>query len=210
MFVFGHAGVTIGTAMIIDAITCRGQRPARAGLALDIGRCADPKNASANAPGKPALLPIRRWLDYRLLVVGSMLPDIIDKPLGQAILKDSISNGRIYAHSWLFILVTGIVGTWLFRSKGQGWLLTLAFGSLMHDLEDQMWGWPESWLWPAKGWGFPREDLTGWLPDMFHALATDPEVFIPELFGIGFLVYAAVKVFAGRRLVYALKTGRIE
>ena len=39
--------------------------------------------------------------DLFLLVVGSLLPDIIDKPLG-LILYHGFGNGRLYAHTLLF------------------------------------------------------------------------------------------------------------
>jgi hypothetical protein len=35
--------------------------------------------------------------DIRLLILGSLLPDLIDKPLGHIILPEN--NGRIFAHT---------------------------------------------------------------------------------------------------------------
>ena len=44
-------------------------------------------------------------IDYRLVLLGSMLPDIIDKPLGGFIFKDALGSGRIYAHTLIFLLL---------------------------------------------------------------------------------------------------------
>ncbi|MBI4288683.1 MAG: metal-dependent hydrolase [Chloroflexi bacterium] len=200
---FGHAGITIGMAMIADALTSR-QR------ANVTPAATDNHGDRRSRAGWRGFLPIREWMDYRLLLVASLLPDIIDKPLGQALLRDTFSYGRIHAHTFLFALITGIPGLWLFRTRRRSWLLILAFGSLMHDLEDQMWRWPSVMWWPLKGWAFPREDLNGWFGNMLQALISDPEAFVPELIGIGFLVFAAVRVFHTRRFLYALKTGRLD
>jgi hypothetical protein len=47
---------------------------------------------------------LQKIIDYRLVLIASILPDIIDKPLGGVILKESVGNGRIYAHTFLFLL----------------------------------------------------------------------------------------------------------
>ena len=44
-------------------------------------------------------------LDYRLVILGSLLPDIIDKPIGYIIFQKYYENGWIYGHSLLFSLV---------------------------------------------------------------------------------------------------------
>jgi len=38
-------------------------------------------------------------LDYRLVLVGSMLPDIIDKPLGGLVFREALESGRTYCHT---------------------------------------------------------------------------------------------------------------
>jgi GTP-binding protein len=72
MLLFAHTGITLGTAKVM----------ARA--------------AGWREKGLPA------QLDYRLVLIGSMLPDLIDKPLGGVILP--LGNGRIYSHTLLFLL----------------------------------------------------------------------------------------------------------
>ena len=86
----------------------------------------------------------------------------------------------------------------------------MAFGSFMHDMEDQSLRWPQVLLWPLKGWSFPKEDLNAWLSGVYRAIVTEPDVFIPELVGICILIVAAARVIVNRRFQYALKTGHIN
>jgi hypothetical protein len=53
---------------------------------------------------------VREHIDYRYVIVGSMLPDIIDKTVGMVLFADTFANGRIFAHALLFIVVMGVAG----------------------------------------------------------------------------------------------------
>ena len=77
------------------------------------------------------------------IVIGSLLPDIIDKPLGRIILAETIGSGRIFAHTLLFGALLGLAGYYLYH-KGQDKLLIVAGASFCHLLEDQMWNTPNS------------------------------------------------------------------
>src|SRR3972149_396130 len=66
---------------------------------------------------KAGLLPTTLWqrvlactrkLDYRLIVVAAMLPDIIDKPVGQVFFREFFSYGRIFAHTLLFLILISL------------------------------------------------------------------------------------------------------
>ena len=83
MLLFAHTGITLGTAKIM----------ARA--------------AGWREKGLPA------QLDYRLVLIGSMLPDLIDKPLGGVI--PPLGNGRIYSHTRCFYWQC-----WWWLSSGSG------------------------------------------------------------------------------------------
>lgn len=211
MFIFGHIGITIGVGMLIEAITNHQHTKERIQESeSDYSTGQVVKRGTNSRVYKPNIIPVGKWLDYRLLVLASMLPDIIDKPMGQVFLKDTFNYGRIYGHTLVFVLITGILGMWVFKKWGKGWLLIMAFGSFMHDMEDQSWRWPQVLLWPLKGWGFPKEDLNVWLSGVYRAIVTEPDVFIPELVGIVILALAAIRVFRNRRFQYALKTGHIN
>jgi hypothetical protein len=47
-------------------------------------------------------------MDYRLIIIGSLLPDIIDKPVGMILLP--LNNGRVFGHTLLFILILLLIG----------------------------------------------------------------------------------------------------
>jgi hypothetical protein len=49
---------------------------------------------------------------YGLLLLGSMLPDIIDKLVGMWLWPDDISNGRIFSHTLLLSIIILAAGVW--------------------------------------------------------------------------------------------------
>jgi membrane-bound metal-dependent hydrolase YbcI (DUF457 family) len=86
-----------------------------------------------------------------LTVIGSMLPDLIDKPLGHIILNGSVDFGRIYAHSGLFFIAILIVGIVYQKKKGTWILMGLAVGILSHFALDSMWEMPVTLFYPFLG-----------------------------------------------------------
>jgi hypothetical protein len=95
------------------------------------------------------------WLrDERVLfaiMIGSVLPDIIDKPLGHIILNGSLDNGRILFHGLLVIGLL-VVGAVVARRSGLFLIMVgLAVGMLSHQLLDAMWLDPVAWFFPALG-----------------------------------------------------------
>ncbi|MDO5846642.1 MAG: metal-dependent hydrolase, partial [Methanocorpusculum sp.] len=84
--------------------------------------------------------------------VGGILPDLIDKPLGHLILSETIGNGRIYAHSCVFIGALIILGVILFAVNHEKIaVLCIAAGALSHQLLDFMWTQTDVWFWPFAG-----------------------------------------------------------
>jgi membrane-bound metal-dependent hydrolase YbcI (DUF457 family) len=123
------------------------------------------------------------------ILVGSLLPDIIDKPLGRIIFAEAIGSGRIFAHTLLFVTLLSLAGYYLYR-QGQPNLLIIATASFCHLLEDDMWNSPEVLFWPILGWGFPRDAISGsfveYLMLIFSRSFTVAftEVFISEMIGL--------------------------
>lgn len=120
--------------------------------------------------GRPARV------DFRWILLGAVLPDLIDKPFGFALGL----SGRTWGHTALFSLVLTLSGLILLR-RGSAPSAWLAFGSWTHLLLDQMWGMPPTLLYPLFGWTFPPGDrsLLGYL----LVLLTDPVVQIGEVIG---------------------------
>ena len=99
---------------------------------------------------------LRTIIDPTYLVIGSLLPDLIDKPLGMVIFSSTIANGRMVAHTLLFSFTLFITGLYLYDKRGDIKVLTLAAGSIVHLMEDQMWASPRTLFWPLLGWRFRK------------------------------------------------------
>ena len=71
------------------------------------------------------------------VLLGSMLPDIIDKPLGE-LRFGTPAMGRTIAHTLLFLLLLGMAAYYLSDLR----LASLAGGVMAHLLLDFMWDSP--------------------------------------------------------------------
>jgi hypothetical protein len=95
-------------------------------------------------------------IDPAYLVIGSLLPDLIDKPLGTVIFPSAIANGRMIAHTLLFSVTLSLLGIYLYVKIGDIRVFTLAAGSISHLVEDKMWKAPRTLFWPLTGWHFRK------------------------------------------------------
>ena len=143
---------------------------------------------------------VAKLIDYRILAVGAMLPDIIDKPLAFILPGVLEGVGRNIGHTLLFSLLL-LVFWRLDSSRKLNFLLPLAIGSALHVLFDGMFTIPSTLLWPFMGWEFVN---TGHATDLFTALSIPtlpwdvhwPEFF--ELLGGLFLAHTLVKLWRAR------------
>jgi inner membrane protein len=185
MLVFGHTVVTMGAALLLNRALTKSQTHRRV-------------NESRGKPRPRPGIPSQNWssdgivswftslanrIDIRLLLVGSLLPDIIDKPVGVFLFRDTFSNGRIFCHTLLFLILITLGGLYLYRSRNKTWLLVLSFGTFTHLILDRMWLTPRTLLWPLYGFSFERIDLSHWLQDMLYVLLNYPALGIVELVG---------------------------
>ncbi len=190
MLILGHAGITLGAATLIaGAVNNR--------HALKITKIS-------------WLASLSHYIDIRLLLVGSLLPDIIDKPVGQYFFRETFNNGRIFSHTLLFLVVIAAVGFYLYKRHHQVWMLTLAAGTLMHLVLDKMWNAPATLFWPFMGITFEKIELAGWVSNIFEALLSDPAVYIPEAVGLAILLWFGL-ILAGRRKIGVfMKYGKVD
>lgn len=129
-------------------------------------------------------------MDVRLLVVGALLPDLIDKPLGRIVFQGRYDSGRLWGHTLLFsaVLLAVIVVVTKRGSPARRTWIPLAIGSLLHLFLDGMWLHPETLLWPALGTAFsPAPSATFW--EALLATATDPLTIGMEVIGLTYLVW---------------------
>lgn len=118
------------------------------------------------------------------LALGSMLPDVIDKPLG-LIFFGSPNMGRTIAHTLLFLLLLAALSFYTRDIR----LISLTWGVLAHLILDSMWNSPEILFWPLLG-PFPERQLldTQSYLEMLLAGLKNPGVLIPELAGFAYLL----------------------
>jgi membrane-bound metal-dependent hydrolase YbcI (DUF457 family) len=213
MLVLGHTGITFGMAVLLREALARGYSLAfrtngETEQPVTLPEASSRQDDSSASRQSRHLFPAGS-LDIRLLLLGSLLPDIIDKPVGIYFFRDTVSSGRIIGHTLLFLFLITLAGLYLYRSKNSTGLLAFSFGTFTHLILDQMWLAPKTLLWPVFGFAFHRTDLTDWLPNILLALLRDPVVYIPELVGAAILAWFSIKLVRKRKIRNFLRNGRV-
>ncbi len=208
MLVFGHAGLTLGvSALLAGALGSSPSSKTKRNEAI-----APPSHYSQVVSNRKAswLTYLGSRIDIRLLLVGSLLPDIIDKPVGHFFFRQTFNNGRIFCHTLLFLVLGTVAGIYLYRHYSKTWLLAFSFGTLTHLGLDQMWLTPQTLFWPLLGFTFEKADVSNWIPNIFHALLTDPAVYVPELVGAGILIRFVWLLLRKRKMHSFIKYGQVQ
>jgi len=150
-------------------------------------------------------------MDLRLLLIGALLPDLIDTPLG-LVGYSSFGSVRLFSHSLVF---AGGLMTWIVLATRRGrprkkWM-PLAIGVLLHLFLDGMWADPETLWWPIFGWDFSPSaaaDAAAYV----SAVLSDWRVWSGEAIGFGYVLLTARRAGLGRhaaRQQFA-KTGLLD
>ena len=211
MLLFGHIGITAGVVKAYDILVSM----AKPGSSYQLNPSAKFSTAVENKHLHPSYLSggmkgQTGSIDYRLVLLGSLLPDIVDKPVWFLVtnLAGDISlSGRDYTHSLLFNLVLFIGGLALIR-YGKSWLLIISLSSFMHLILDQMWNSPAALLWPLLG-PLPKEETVGWVSNMFHALFSYPEIYIPEIMGLVIVLLFAYRLVMKKSVISFIRDGAV-
>jgi inner membrane protein len=186
MLLFGHPGITLGAATLFAGVVNRRDK-------------------------RPSWFSsLSRYVDIRWLLVGSLLPDIIDKPVGQYFFRETFNNGRIFSHTLLFLILISAVGFYLLKKHRQAWMLALAAGTFTHLVLDEMWRTPATLFWPFLGFSFPAIELEGWARSIFTALFSDPHIYIPEIVGLAILLWFGAVIIKRRKVGAFIKHGKIN
>ena len=129
-------------------------------------------------------------MDLRWVMAGSILPDVIDKPIGSVFFHETFGTHRLFAHSVVFpmvALLVVLVAT--HRSSGlRKGLIGAVIGVFVHLLLDAAWATPEAFWWPFFGWEFPKV-LDSDLVSLLGRMVRDPLVWAGEGIGAGYLGY---------------------
>jgi hypothetical protein len=92
---------------------------------------------------------LARDADYRAVALAAMGPDLLDKPLAAAYFFPKHRAAVLFAHTLLAFVAAG-AWTWAARpaQRVYGWAW------LGHGLLDRIWTFPNTFLWPLRGWHF--------------------------------------------------------
>lgn len=112
-------------------------------------------------------------IDHRVLVLGALLPDLIDAP----------SGGARIAHT--VVASAALLGAVMLVTRGRRatrrrWL-ALPIGTFVHLLADAVWAWEKTFWWPFLG-----GDLSGALPSLDRSVGV---VVLQELAGAAALAW---------------------
>jgi membrane-bound metal-dependent hydrolase YbcI (DUF457 family) len=137
---------------------------------------------------------------YCVVLVGAILPDLIDKSIGEILLSQSLSNGRLFAHTLLFVVILLLIGVYAYKRNGELKGFILGGAVFIHLCEDRMWLTPETFFYPAFGFAFPQGTIEAhwweyFLTRFFETYSLLPEAayaFYSELIGIAILLLFAV------------------
>lgn len=157
MFLFGHLGF------------------AAAPYAAALGHRLEVEESKTKARGL-------RWL-----LAGTILPDLVDKPIGQVLFKPYFENGRIYCHTILFASLVSIGGLRRLKHQEDERLLFLALGVASHLALDRIWIDPETALWPLLGPFKKDPSLRSMLEQIMLALK-EPSFWLAEAGGATLLL----------------------
>jgi len=158
-----------------------------------------PDVASAGQPGDAPRRRLAGVVDYGFVGVGSLLPDLIDKPLGLIFFRDLFdANSHLYGHTLLLSLLLLLTGSFLFARRGDARLLCLGLGHVSHLLVDPVTHAPGTLLWPLLGAEFA------------HVTLLEPrETMITEAGAAAIMLLAGVLLWRAGRLRQFLRTGRL-
>jgi len=143
-----------------------------------------------------------RRADLRFVIFLTLVADIVDKPLGLWVFKETINNGRVWFHS----LAVNLLVTLVLLAVGKPGVYALALW--LHQLCDRMWMRPWVALWPLTGrFGYRDLAFEDWVYGIFNPYNVVSDV-------IGLVVLAAFawryRLFRPSRLWVWARTGKLE
>ena len=196
MLLLGHIGITLGAVGLLAGVIERisSNATAEKGVSASTSSIDGKVTGSVSDNEASWFTSLAHNNDVKYLVIGSILPDIIDKPVGLGICRDRFSNGRIFSHTLLFPTILANISHLFYRHYGKTGGFSLALGAFVHLILDRMWREPKTLFWPLFGLRFKRVDTSNWLLNILRGLFTDSAMYKPEIIGAVMLLW-----FKGRR-----------
>lgn len=151
-----------------------------------------------------------QWVDYRLLLVASLLPDLVDKPLAHLLFDRSIHEGRMFGHSLALLLLLSIIHFVYRRWRQDSIIKTIIWGTAMHDILDVMWRHPGILFWPLYGWRFPRAVAEAWQGMMVIGGHPIRQLEVLDVVGVIMMLVFFTKLGASGKIMDFFKTGKLK
>lgn len=132
-----------------------------------------------------------RRIDYRVVLLGAVISDIVDKPIGRLFFADEFQNGRIFGHT-LLVATALLLGIQLVLrgATARRWFI-LPICMLIHQVLDGMWNEPVTWFWPLFGPKFPPDPIQNYWMEVLTRPVDHPWELVKEVVGLGLLIYLA-------------------
>lgn len=106
----------------------------------------------------------RRRVDYRFILLGAVLPDLID---AVSCPFYDCAGGRGAAHSLLANVAVTVLIILAFRGETRLAIFGIGVGWLLHLVADGMWDAPKTFFWPVAGTAFEASPAEPYTWDLF-------------------------------------------
>lgn len=132
-----------------------------------------------------------RRIDYRVVLLGAVISDLIDKPIGRIFFEDKFESGRLYGHTLLVATAALLAIQLTLRgATARRWFI-LPICMLIHQVLDAMWNSPITWFWPLFGTNFEADPKDNYWLEVLTRPLDHPGDLVRELIGLALLVYLA-------------------
>jgi len=148
-------------------------------------------------------------LDYRVLIFASLVPDLIDKPLGVLLAGSYEYESRAFGHSLAFLVGIGLLMAIQKLWTRNVWLLPVFLGVLFHDALDVMWLHPGIFFWPMEGWQFPKPVNEAWQGFVQIGGYKIKQLDFLDNISVLFILYFFMRSALGGRLLEFIRTGKL-
>ena len=151
----------------------------------------------------------RRRVDYRFVLLGAVLPDLID---GATCWAYDCAGGRGIAHSLVANVAVTVAIILVLRGETRLSVFGVGVGWLLHLVADAMWDAPKTFFWPIAGMDFSTTSAEPYSWDLFTDPASHLWTWGGEVAGILILAWfwVAFDLRDAARRVRFLRDGQLR